>query len=472
MSPRRETSTIDEPIVGGPEPDPQETFLFVVLHCDDPLGGGARYGLADIDRVAIGRGDDRIAKRDPDQRRLELYLPSPYVSSRHAELRRSARGWRVYDQGSRNGTYINGERVEEGPLRDGDVLQVGQTLLRLRTYLPAADDLDTAPADRTHPQPTEIGLTTLLPDLAARLARLPSIASSSVPVLLLGESGTGKEVLARVIHELSERSGALVSVNCGSLSETLLESQLFGHRKGAFTGATHDEPGFARAAHQGTLFLDEIGDLPEPAQAAFLRLLQEGEVVPVGSTRPQKVDLRVVAATHRPLEHMAKTGAFRSDLLARLSGYRHELVPLRDRREDLGLLVGTILRRLCRPATEVPRIEPEVGRLLVQYAWPLNIRELEQCLASAVALAQGDMILSAHLPPQIREASPRHRPPPRRQGSQQDLRQTLITLLEQYEGNVTQVARRLGKARNQIHRWLDRYQIEPNAYRKRSPKEG
>src|SRR5262249_24796529 len=156
-----------------------------------------------------------------------------------------------------------------------------------------------------------------------QLAALARIASMPIPVLLLGESGTGKEVLARAVHTLSGRSGAFVAVNCGGLSASLIESQLFGHVKGSFTGAGRDEPGLVRAADRGTLFLDEIGDLPLAAQAALLRVLQEREVVPVGGARPVAVDLRVVAATHRPLEKMAAKGDFRADLLARLSGYRH-----------------------------------------------------------------------------------------------------------------------------------------------------
>jgi transcriptional regulator with PAS, ATPase and Fis domain len=464
------TGTIDEPIKAGQRSAPQDPYLFVVLHCDEPLGGGARYSLADIDHVSIGRGTSRSVTRDPSQRRLELQLPSPYVSSHHAELHRGPEGWTLYDRQSRNGTYLNGERATKVDLRDGDVLQVGQTLLRLRTRLPRAADLDTLPADRTHPEPTVLGLTTLLPDLGARLADLQSIARASVPVLLLGETGTGKEVLTHAIHTLSGRTGALVPVNCGGLTATLLESQLFGHKKGAFTGATHEETGYARAAHQGTLFLDEIGDLPEAAQAALLRVLQGGEVVPVGGTRPHKVDLRVVAATHQPLDEMAESGTFRRDLLARLSGYRHELVPLRERREDLGLLVGTLLRRLCRSEADVPRLEPEVGRLLVQYSWPLNIRELQQCLASAVALAQADVIKPAHLPPQIREAPPLRRSLPLILRDPEGFRQTLIALLEQYEGNVSGVARHLDKARYQVHRWLERYGIDPNDFRPRSSK--
>ena len=464
------TETVDEPIPPERSPERPQPYLFVVLQCDRPLAGAARYGLADIDHVSIGRGLVRSATRDPRWRRLHLQLPSSYVSSLHAELHRAPGGWMVYDHQSRNGTYLNGERTAQGPLHDGDILQIGHTILRFRRALPPSDDLDTGPLAPDGPGAPVSGLTTLLPDLGPRLAALESIARSTVPVLLLGETGTGKEVLAHAIHALSGRTGRLVAVNCGGLPLNLIESQIFGHKKGAFTGAQKDEPGLARTAHQGTLFLDEIGDLPLAAQVALLRVLQEGEVVPVGDTRPHKVDLRVVAATHQPLDAMAERKDFRSDLFARLSGYRHDLAPLRDRSEDLGLLVGMLLARLVSPGHEVPRLTPEVGRLLLQYPWPLNIRELKQCLAAALALAPGGLIEAEHLPPRISDMPPPRPGLPRVKQDPEGVRDTLITLLEQHAGNVSQVARKLGKARSLVHRWLEQCGIDPNDFRSRRPK--
>src|SRR5262249_4252107 len=159
-------------------------------------------------------------------------------------------------------------------------------------------------------------------------------------ILLLGETGTGKEVLARSLHALSQRPGPFIAVNCGAIPENLVEGQLFGHVRGAFSGALKDEPGLVRAAQGGTLLLDEIGDLPASSQAALLRVLQESEVRPVGSTQTVKVDVRIIAATHRPLESLIKGNAFRHDLYARLAGFRFELAPLRKRKVDLGLLIA------------------------------------------------------------------------------------------------------------------------------------
>src|SRR5262249_27731601 len=192
-------------------------------------------------------------------------------------------------------------------------------------------------------------------------------------VLLFGETGTGKEVLAGAIHRTSARTGAFVAANCGALPAALVESQLFGHVRGAFTGAVRDGPGFVRAADRGTLFLDEIGDLAPPAQAALLRVLEEYEVVPVGTTRAVHVDVRVIAATHRPLDQMAERGEFRQDLYARLAGFVQRIPPLRERREDLGLLVGGVLGR-NPPRRPHVRLRPGGGPDFFRPPRPPNVR--------------------------------------------------------------------------------------------------
>jgi DNA-binding NtrC family response regulator len=376
-------------------------------------------------------------------------------------------GWIVVDQGSRNGTFVNGERVVRAALCDGDVIEIGATLLIYRAGLPSASavhgmdspDLDSAALAGLTP-----GLATLLPQVTKQLSALERIARMPIPVLLLGSSGTGKEVLARCVHTLSDRPGVFVGVNCGGIAATLLESQLFGHVKGAFTGALRDETGLIRAADRGTLFLDEIGDLPLAAQAALLRVLQEREVVPVGGTRPLKVNLRVVAATHRPLDRMAAEGTFRADLLARLAGYRHLLTPLRARREDLGLIIGDLLRRSDIPGATDLRLTTAAGRRLFAHDWPLNIRELEQCLAVSAALAPGGLIEADRLSiaPVAAARLPLVEP---NLDDPAELRKTLVELLEQYRGNISHVARDLGKARMQIHRWLQRFDLDPSTFR-------
>jgi transcriptional regulator with AAA-type ATPase domain len=468
-------STQEDSSRARPAAVPARPYLFVVLHCERPLSGSSRHDLGDLDLVVVGRGAERAARRGMDggRHRLELRVPGGTVSQAHARLERGAIGWMAVDEGSKNGTFVNGEKVARAALRDGDLIEIGGTLLVYRAAIPPppveegladAPDLDSAALAGLLP-----GLATLVPRLAEQLAALERIARLPIPVLLLGESGTGKEVLARAVHALSGRPGAFVGVNCGGIAPTLLESQLFGHVKGSFTGATRDEPGLVRAADRGTLFLDEIGDLPLTAQAALLRVLQEREVVPVGGSRPVKVDLRVVAATHRPLDRMSAAGEFRADLLARLAGYRHLLAPRAQRREDLGIILGDLLRRAEIPGAEALRLAAAAGRRLFAHDWPLNIRELGQCLSVAAALAPRGVIEAEHLP--IGPGAAPYAAAPRPATVEQDLddpaalRKTLVALLEQHRGNISHVARDLGKARMQIHRWMRRFDLDPDAFR-------
>ncbi|MDI1443587.1 sigma 54-interacting transcriptional regulator [Polyangium sp. 6x1] len=449
-------------------------FLFVVLHCDQPSLGGARYCLSEIDVVDIGRGPKRVASRDREGgvRRLDLRLPDGAISKAHARLVRSGDGWAFEDMGSRNGSHVNDQPVTRTALRDGDFIELGHVILRYRAGLPSSPD---ASADLDFSRPAVGDLSTLLPPLADNLYALTRVARAHIPVLLLGESGTGKEVLARAVHAHSGRTGPLVAVNCGALTATLLESQLFGHVKGAFTGAIRDEPGYVRRATGGTLFLDEVGDLPLPAQAALLRVLEENEVVPVGGTTPIKVDLRVVAATHKPLDKMAIRGELRVDLLARLSGHRHMLTPLRERLEDMGLLVSDLLQRSKVPGASELGLTIQAGKWLLSQPWSLNIRELSQVLGVAAALADGPLIERGHLierglgtvaPPEPEEESVvPPEPEEERDTAPEALRGRIVALLEKHRGNVSGVARDMGKSRVQIHRWIQRFSISVDTYR-------
>jgi transcriptional regulator with GAF, ATPase, and Fis domain len=275
------------------------------------------------------------------------------------------------------------------------------------------------------------------------------------------------------VHQLSGRRGAFVAVNCGALPDTLIETELFGYRKGAFSGAAEDRPGLIRSADQGTLFLDEIGDLPGPSQAPLLRVLQEREVTPVGATRPVPVDLRVVAATHRDLPALVDAGTFRNDLWARLSGFKMVVPPLRERRDDLGLLVSALLRRRVGAEAESVGLAPRAARALFFHDWPLNVRELEKCVASGLVLSRGAPVGLEHLPEAIQQSAAQPRPAaasaePADQPLSEDeqrLRERIIALLKEHKGNIAAVARAMGKARMQIHRWVKRYGIEPDAFR-------
>jgi two-component system response regulator HydG len=232
---------------------------------------------------------------------------------------------------------------------------------------------------------------------------LELVAPSDATVLLLGETGTGKELVAQAIHLNSlRRQGPFIVVNCAALPETLLESELFGHEKGAFTGATNKKEGRFLLAHQGTLFLDEIGELQPSTQAKILRVLQSREFEPLGSTRPLKVDVRIIAATNRNLETMVQQGAFRDDLYYRLHVFPITLPALRERLEDLPLLAEFFLKRFqekyhCPAKT----LSPEALQVMRRHAWPGNVRELENTLERGVILCQGESLGLDSLPPQI-----------------------------------------------------------------------
>jgi DNA-binding NtrC family response regulator len=321
-------------------------------------------------------------------------------------------------------------------------------------------------------------------ELRSQLNTLLTVSRSMVPVLITGESGTGKEIVARSVHTQSGRRGRFVAINCGALPESLVQGQLFGHRRGSFSGAVDDQVGFIRDADGGTLFLDEIGELPLLAQASLLRVLQESEVTPIGSSRPVKVDVRVVAATNRCLDELTKSGQFRSDLLGRLLGFSIELPPLRSRAEDLGLLIPEFLRRTCSRPEEL-RLSSDAALALLTYEWPLNVRELERCLSTAVVLAGGGRIGIEHLSRAVRghwaavasagsrrlvgvnedvggEAQVR---PLVLSEEQKQHREVLIGLLLAHRGNVAAIASSLGKARMQLHRWFRRYSLDPARFR-------
>lgn len=438
-------------------------FLFVVLHCDKPALGGARYCLFAIDEITIGRGPTREATRvdEGGLRKLVLRLPSSTVSKAHARLTRRNDEWFLEDLNSKNGCCVNGERVVSAQIQNGDFIEIGSIFLRYRAALPATpDDFDSALCP-----PDVLGFASLLPTIAMGMDTLVRIARMPISTLLLGETGTGKEVLANGIHALSGRRGPFVAVHCGGLTASLMESQFFGHVKGAFTGAQRDSLGYIRSAEGGTLFLDEIGDLPMLGQTTILRALQEREVVPVGGTRPTLVDIRVIAATHKSLDLLYLQGEFRSDLLARLAGYRHTLSPLRDRIEDFGLLLSNLLPHLNIPGAMDVRLSVATARLLLSYAWLLNVRELKQMLTVSVALSERGVLEASYLPESITNAPGKLGPAAEAPPGPDELREQLVALLQQHRGNVTAVSRSMGKSRIHIHRWMEKFGVDPDDYR-------
>jgi transcriptional regulator with PAS, ATPase and Fis domain len=234
------------------------------------------------------------------------------------------------------------------------------------------------------------------------------VASSRATVLITGESGTGKEVVAKEIHRLSgRRDASFIGLNCAAIPETLLESELFGHEKGAFTGADSAKPGKFELANGGTLFLDEIGELTSMVQVKLLRVLQEREIERLGATKPTPVDVRLIAATNRDLQEEVATGRFREDLFFRLHVVHLELAPLRDRRADIMPLAKLFLARYSEAnGCNVESIHPAVESLFLSYQWPGNVRELENCIERAVVLCAGATVITLDLlPPQMRSAA-------------------------------------------------------------------
>jgi transcriptional regulator of acetoin/glycerol metabolism len=442
------------------------TQLIVALGAEQPGAPASRHLLDDVDQVELGRGRMRDAERRASggRRRLTLRVADAAASEQHARLTRVHGAWIVEDQGSKNGTLVNGRTVSRATLVDGDVVEIGGTLVVFRDgAVPVAGPPDLRADELTGGLP---GLATFSGGLAIQLAAAATAATAGVSVLLRGETGTGKEVVARAIHTASRRRGAFVAVNCGALPVNLVEAELFGHRKGAFSGAVEDRPGHVRAADKGTLLFDEIGDLPPPAQAALLRVLQEREVVPIGESLPIKVDVRVIAATHVDLAERVAAGGFRRDLLARLAGLELVLPTVAERREDLGLLIAAIV---ARHGGSAARFTIAAARALFQYDWPDNVRELDMALATALALAIGGAIDLPHLPRAVRDAAvtsaPAREAAPLSDGDAA-LRDQVVALLTEHAGNISAVARAAGKARWQIHRWLRRFGLDSEDYRR------
>jgi DNA-binding NtrC family response regulator len=412
-----------------------------------------------------------VLGRDPS---ASLILPVTAVSRRHAEIRREGGSYHVRDLGSRNGTLVNGHPVTDAELEPMDELRVGDAILKFVEA--GADEYASYRIDgailgasaRRARQPSALVGGLQIDRIVANLER---VAQAPLNVLLLGASGTGKEVVASELHRLSARAGRFCAVNCAAIPGNLLESELFGYKRGAFSGAERDKAGLIRAADGGTLLLDEIGDMPLEAQAKLLRVLQSREVVPLGSTVPEPVDLRVVCATHRDLSRLQREGKFREDLYARLNEYKLFLPPLYERKEDILALVQSFLVRHGRP--ELRPTFPFMTALL-HYDWPYNVRELEACIKRSLALADSPLLLPEYLPEALQEAMADYgkpapageggtlRPPPV-QGAPDE--PELRRLLDHHGGNVAAVGRELGKARMQVHRWMKRYGIEIEDYR-------
>jgi DNA-binding NtrC family response regulator len=403
------------------------------------------------DEVVIGRGAE-----------CDVMLAHASLSRRHALLRLGP-PLTVEDLGSKNGTQVARKKLAPGvaaPLAVGESFHIGRFSFVL-VRAPRSRTLSTqhgAEALRVL-DPTGVRPSALLSDLAA----------SGINALIVGETGVGKEMLAETLHRLSRRAGALVCVNCAAIAPALIESELFGHERGAFTGAAHERAGLLEAADGGTVFLDEVGELPLEAQAKLLRAIERREVLRVGAVKPIALDVRFVAATNRDLSSEIAAGSFRSDLYFRIDGVTLVVPPLRERRDQIGPLAVEFLRAAHEkhPTGKTPQLAADVLDHLRAYDWPGNVRELKAVLERAVLLARGGEIGVRHL---ALSGSPRASttkarspaadvmPIPRPDGENEE-RRRILSALEHCHGNQTRAAKHLGISRATLVNRLSLYNI-------------
>ena len=394
-----------------------------------------------------------------------LALTDAELSRRHAVLEKEAATgtWWLRDLESRNGCYVGGLRQATAGLVDQDVIRVGASVLLFEKV-----ELEADAALMPVEEPPLFGRSLGMQRARGEVAR---VAGRDMPVLVLGESGSGKELVARALHARSGRKGNLIAVNCGALPPDLVESELFGHVAGAFTGASKASEGLFVAAQGGTIFLDEIGEMPLAVQPKLLRVLATGEVRPVGGSDARAVDARVVAATNRDLRAEVDAEHFRGDLFARLTGWTIALPPLRARKEDVLPLAARFLEREGAST----RLEPDAAEALLLHRWPFNVRELEQvCSAIAVRAAGADEILLDHLTGELRAPVEVRRPvaaasaPPISLSVRPDgtpSADELSRVLRHHGCNIARVAEFFGRDRRQIYRWIDRYELDLEALR-------
>jgi DNA-binding NtrC family response regulator len=294
---------------------------------------------------------------------------------------------------------------------------------------------------------------------------IQKVSQHEYPVLILGESGTGKELVARSVHYSGARKDrTFVPVDCSSLVPTLIESELFGYVKGAFTGALHGKQGLLEAANGGTLFLDEIGEMPVDLQSKLLRVLQEREVKPVGSTERRRIDVRIIAATNRDLEVGIKSGNFRQDLYFRLNVVQITLPALRERKSDIPLLVTSFLDKFCDPQRPARTISEDAMRRLISYDWPGNVRELENAIERAVALGSGPILHVGDLPSSLQYPTSERAPEKDELLPLEELeRRAILRTLRQTTGDKLAAARILGIGKTTLYRKLKQYHMEPAA---------
>jgi transcriptional regulator with AAA-type ATPase domain len=444
-----EGETDASPVAGAAPPGtPGEPRTFLVVRAHERA---SFLELCDPGEWIVGRSAD-----------AQVVVDDKQISRRHARLTLAGGVLRVEDLGSRNGTLVNGEtlRGAVARARTGDIVEVGacQLVVVTRTgRVPAAPSTGASGGG-----PAMVDAVLADPEMARVYESVRKVARMPTTVLILGETGSGKDVVAQHLHLWSPRAGKpFVRINCAAIPESLLESELFGYERGAFTGADRRKIGYFEAAHEGTIFLDEIGELAPSAQVRLLHVIENRTVTRLGGTTPIPVDARVVCATHRDLQALVAQDRFRADLCYRISPFVIRVPPLRERPAEIGLLAQVFVRQHARQIDAPP---PDIARdaldMLKAYAWPGNVRELRNAVEHAFVMAEGATLRREHFAPEIRVAAPAGPA-----GAATRIRQRMIDLerasieeaLAAEGGNQTRAAARLGMPRRTLVHKLAMY---------------
>lgn len=439
------------------EEEPQEglghgtyVWLIGIGSSEDNFASAGRVITLENARIVhFGRNDDGESLSVLEEGDVTtVAIPFGWVSGRHAELEIAGgptTRFSLRDLGSRNGTLVNGERIEDTVrLRPGDVFEVGRSFWMVREVRMRKH--------RTHRLSELDPSGTCNPHLHHIHRTLYRLAKSSIPIVLRGETGTGKEYLARAIHRVSGRAGPFCVANLAAMSEDRVERLLFGDP---------GKPGLFEEADGGTLMLDELAELSPTVQAKLLSALAEGRAARVGEEAQRHFDVRLVACTLHDLNHMVEAGRFRPDLYSRLAGFVAELPPLRARREDVGLLVRTVVQDLQQEGRPT-RVTSNAFRRILARAWPFNVRQLQQTLTTASLLASGDGTITADALSEILEEDDGL---PQNPDEVRRLRAELVRNLAKHSGDTDEVARSMNRDPYQIHRWLERFALHPESYR-------
>jgi transcriptional regulator with PAS, ATPase and Fis domain len=444
-----ETVATSEPDTGDPGGRPRS---YLVVRQPD---GNQVIDVDDGAEILVGRSSAATVQID-----------DPKVSREHLRIVRRAGALQLVDLGSRNGTRLNGKTVrgETVPLASGDTIAVGQAEILVAETAGQRDRRDPAAVESELP-----GVVVSDPAMAQVFDRARRVAPAETTVLLLGETGVGKEVVAEQIHRQSPRvAGPFVRLNCGSLPESILESELFGHERGAFTGADKRKPGYLETADGGTLFLDEIGELGPSMQTRLLRVLEERKFMRVGGREEIASDMRVVAATNRELEREVRAGRFRQDLYFRLAAFIIRLPPLRERPSEIDLFAELFARQFARRMNRPRfRLSPDAMSVLRAHDWPGNVRELRNAIEHAVVLAEDGVVTAQRLPDSVRHGDRRAPGGPAtatgggmRAEVAETERRAIQEALEAEDGNQTRAARRLGISRRALIYKLDKHGLK------------